>query len=378
MVHGGCGHINFGIEQSFRVQASVGTQSNLGGQIMQWRRLGGSGVVVSDLCMGTMTFGGQCDEQLSHAICDRAHEVGIDFYDAAELYPVPPTEEKFGITEEIFGRWLKTKPRDSIIVATKVTGPGHGWFKPPVRHGKTALDRRQIISACDDSLKRLQTDYIDLYQTHWPDHGMPYEEVLGILTELRDAGKVRVIGCSNESSWGLMKSLWAADQSKLDRYQTVQNNFSLINRRCESELAQVCRREEVSLLPYSPLGGGVLTGKYLDENPVGARFSAYLDDGNDRQKAMANRFINPRTLETTRRIIEIVDSINVTATAVAIAWSRQHDFVASTIFGATSLEQLEDSLQARDLILDQETLDRLDEIDREIPNPMTEDGLRRL
>ena len=223
-----------------------------------------------------------------------------------------------------------------------------------------------------------QTDYIDLYQTHWPDHGMPYEEVLGILTELRDAGKVRVIGCSNESSWGLMKSLWAADQSKLDRYQTVQNNFSLINRRCESELAQVCRREEVSLLPYSPLGGGVLTGKYLDENPVGARFSAYLDHGNDRQKAMANRFINPRTLETTRRIIEIADSINVTATALAIAWSRQHDFVASTIFGATSLEQLEDSLQARDLILDQETLDRLDEIDREIPNPMTEDGLRRL
>lgn len=345
---------------------------------MQWRRLGGSGLVVSDLCMGTMTFGGQCDERLSHAICDRASDAGIDFFDAAELYPVPPTADRFGVTEEIFGRWLSTKQRETVIVATKVTGPGHGWFKPPVRHGKTTLDRHQIIAACEDSLRRLQTDYIDLYQTHWPDHGMPYEEVLGALTELKDAGKIRVAGCSNETSWGLMKSLWAADQSKLQRYHTVQNNFSLINRRCESELAQVCRREQVSLLPYSPLGGGVLTGKYQKENPVGARFSAYLDNGNDRQKAMANRFVNSRTLETARRVSEIADSIGTTATALSIAWSRQHDFVASTIFGATTLQQLEESLAARDLILDQETLERIDELDREIPNPMTEDGLRRL
>ena len=175
-----------------------------------------------------------------------------------------------------------------------------------------------------------------------------------------------------------MKSLWEADRCKVDRYQTVQNNFSLINRRCESELAQVCRREQVSLLPYSPLGGGVLCGKYQSSNPVGARFSAYLETGNDRQKAMANRFVNARTLETTRRLIDIADSIGVTSTALSIAWSRQHDFVASTIFGATSLEQLDESLAARDLILDQETLDRIDEVDREIPNPMTEDGLRRL
>ncbi len=345
---------------------------------MQRRRLGGSGVAVSDLCMGTMTFGGQCDESTSHAICDRAADAGIDFFDAAELYPVPPSAELFGKTEEIFGRWLKQKPREAVVVATKVTGPGHGWFTPPVRHGKTALDRRQIISACEDSLRRLQTDYIDLYQTHWPDHGMPYSEVLGVLTELRDAGKVRVIGCSNESCWGLMKSLWAADQSRVDRYQTVQNNFSLINRRCESELAQVCRREQVSLLPYSPLGGGVLTGKYQEDRPDGARFSGYLQTGNDRQKAMANRFVNARTLETTRQVAEIATSIGTTATALSIAWSRQHDFVASTIFGATSLEQLEQALEARDLILDQETLDRLDAVDREIPNPMTEDGLRRL
>ncbi|MGB7347328.1 MAG: aldo/keto reductase [Pirellulaceae bacterium] len=345
---------------------------------MQQRRLGSSGVVVSDICMGTMTFGQQCDEKLSHQICDRAWDQGIDFFDAAEVYPVPPTADKFGLTEEIFGRWLKTKPREAVIVATKVTGPSHGWFTPPVRHGKTALDRRQIVKACEDSLRRLGTDYIDLYQTHWPDHGMPYEEVLGVLTELRDEGKVRVIGASNETSWGMMKACWTADVCGVDRYETVQNNFSLINRRCESELAQVCRQEGISLLPYSPLGGGVLTGKYQDNLPDGARFTAYLKTGEDRQKRMAQRFVNDRTLETTRRLTEIAKTIEATVTALSVAWSRQHDFVASTIIGATSLAQLDDSLAASDLILDAETLQRIDQIDFDIPTPMTEDGLRRL
>ncbi len=345
---------------------------------MQQRRLGSSGVVVSDICMGTMTFGQQCDEELSHRICDDAWDAGIDFFDAAEIYPVPPSEKTVGLTEEIFGRWLKTKPREAVIVATKVTGPGHGWFTPPVRHGKTALDRRQIVKACEDSLTRLNTDYIDLYQVHWPDHGMPYEEVLGVLTELRDEGKVRVIGASNETSWGMMKACWAADVCGVDRYETVQNNFSLINRRCESELAQVCRQEGISLLPYSPLGGGVLTGKYQDDLPAGARFTAYLKTGEDRQKRMAQRFVNDRTLETTARLTQIAQSIGTTVTALAVAWSRQHDFVASTIIGATSLDQLSESLAARDLILDDETMVRIDEVDFDLPNPMTEDGLRRL
>jgi len=345
---------------------------------MQQRRLGRSGVVVSDICMGTMTFGLQCDKATSHKICDTAFDAGIDFFDAAEIYPVPPSAEKAGLTEQIFGKWLKTKPRESVIVATKVTGPGHGWFKPPIRHGKTALDRTQIIQACEDSLRRLDTDYIDLYQTHWPDHGMPYEEVLGVLTELRDAGKVRVIGASNETCWGMMKACWAADVCDVDRYETVQNNFSLINRRCESELAQVCRREEISLLPYSPLGGGVLTGKYLDDLPDGARFSDYLKNGGERQQRMARRFVNDRTLETTRRLREIANDIGTGVTALSVAWSRQHDFVASTIIGATSIEQLNESLEARDLVLDDETLARIDQIDFEIPTPMTEDGLRRL
>ncbi|MGB7327998.1 MAG: aldo/keto reductase [Rubripirellula sp.] len=345
---------------------------------MQQRRLGASGIAVSDICMGTMTFGSQCDEATSHAICDHAFDAGIDFFDAAEIYPVPPRADTVGDTETIFGRWLKNQPRESVIVGSKVTGPGHGWFTPPVRHGKTSLDRRQIVSACEASLQRLGTDYIDLYQIHWPDHGLPYEEVLGVLSELRDQGKVRVIGCSNETSWGLMKSLWAADVYNVDRYQTVQNNFSLINRRCESELAQVCRQENVSLLPYSPLGGGVLTGKYENGPPPGGRFSAYLTDGDERQKKMARRFVNERTVETTRRLAEIAASIGVTVTALSLAWSRQHDFVASTIVGATSIAQLDESLAAKDLVLDAETLARIDQVDVDIPTPMTEDGLRRL
>ncbi len=344
---------------------------------MKRRRLGMSPLTVSDICMGTMTFGTQCDEKQSFAIMDRAFDAGIDFFDAAEMYPVPPSAELFGVTEEIVGRWLKTKPRDSVIIATKITGPAHGWFVPPVRHGHTALDRVQIVRAIEASLKRLQTDYIDLYQTHWPDHGTRYEDVLEPLTKLVREGKIRVIGCSNETCWGVMKSLAVAENFGLSRYDSIQNNFSLINRRCESELAQVCRRENVSLLPFSPLGGGVLTGKYMRSDPPGARFSVYRSMG-ERQKKMADRFLNDRVRETVARLKVIADDIGVSLTALSIAWSKQHDFVASTIIGATSVEQLNESLQADGLVLDQETLRRIDEIDVDIPNPMKEDGLRRL
>jgi aryl-alcohol dehydrogenase-like predicted oxidoreductase len=273
---------------------------------------------------------------------------------------------------------MKTKPRDSIILATKVVGPGHGWFSPPLRHGKTGLDRHHIVRAVESSLKRLQTDYIDLYQTHWPDHGMRYEETLAALTDLVTAGKVRVIGSSNETCWGVMKSLFASEEFGLARYNTVQNNFSLINRRCESELAQVCRKEGVSLLPYSPLGGGVLTAKYNNGPPPGARFSEYLTGGGERQKRMARRFVNERTIETTKLLMKVAEDVGVTVATLALAWSKQHDFVASTIVGATSVAQLEEVLPAADLVLDAETLARIDEIDEQIPTPMTEDGLRRL
>ena len=344
---------------------------------MQRRRLGKSAITVSDICLGTMTFGEQADEKESFAIMDRAFDAGVNFFDTAEIYPVPPSVEKAGITEKIVGKWLKDKPRESLIIATKVTGPGHGWFVPTVRNGMTALDRHQIIRAVEGNLQRLDTDYIDLYQTHWPDHGMRYEETLAALTELIQSGKVRAIGCSNETSWGLMKSLAAAEFNDLHRYDTVQNNFSMVNRRCESELAQVCRQENVSLLPYSPLAGGVLCGKYQDGAlPEGARFSSYLSGGGERQKSMASRFVNDRTLEATARFIEIAKSLEISVTTLATAWSKQHDFVASTIIGASTLAQLDDTLAAADLTLTQETLDQIDQVEKEIPLSYGEDGLR--
>lgn len=346
---------------------------------MNMRRLGGSGLVVSEIGLGTMTFGEQTDEATAFQIMDRSFERGVNFLDTAELYPVPPSAPKAGITEEIVGRWMKTKPRHQVLVASKIAGPGHGWFTPPVRDGVTHIDRHQIRLAVEGSLRRLRTDYLDLYQVHWPDHGARHADILGALTELVQEGKVRVIGTSNDTCWGLMKSLWEAERHGTARYDTVQNNFSLINRRCESELAQVCRRENVSLLPYSPLGGGVLTGKYESGAlPEGARFSEYFKTGGERQKRMAARFVNDRTLETTRRLAAIAADLGLSVTTLAVAWSKQHDFVASTLIGVSRLDQLDACLDAAEVVLDRATLDRIDQIDVEIPTPMTEDGLRRL
>ncbi|MGB5483921.1 aldo/keto reductase, partial [Parasphingorhabdus sp.] len=257
---------------------------------MKQRRLGRSPIYVSEICMGTMTFGSGADEAMSHRIMDASVEAGINFFDTAENYPVPPKPEWAGETENIVGRWMKGKDRDSLIIATKVSGPSHGWIASAQRAGMTAMDRHNIVKALDDSLKRLQTDYIDLYQTHWPDHGTAYDETMEVLDEEIRKGKIRTIGCSNETSWGLMKSLEASERLGVTRYCTIQNNFSMNNRRFEDELAQVCRQEGVSLIPYSPLAGGALSGKYNDgATPEGARFSAYLKLGG-RQKKMAERF----------------------------------------------------------------------------------------
>ena len=346
---------------------------------MNRRRLGKSGITVSEICLGTMTFGLQSDEKESFAIMDKAFESGVNFMDTAEIYPVPPSVHHFGITEEIVGKWIKHKPRESLIIATKVTGPGHGWFTPPVRSGMTSLDRHHIRMAVEGSLKRLRTDYIDLYQTHWPDHGMHPEETLTALTELVDEGKIRTFGCSNETSWGLMKGLWTSDKGSLNRYETVQNNFSILNRRCESELAQVCRKENVSLLPYSPLAGGVLCGKYQSGAlPKGARFTDYLSNGGDRQKKMAARFINPRTIEVTGRLMKIAEELGMSVTTLATIWSKQHDFVASTIIGASKVSQLNDTLAAAGNDLEPEIIDQIDLLEEKYPRSFGEDGLRNL
>ena len=337
---------------------------------MHQNRLGRSSIVVSDICMGTMTFGAQADEKTSFRIMDMAFEAGVDFYDTAEMYPVPPDAKYIGDTEEIVGRWLKTKNRDAIILATKVAGPGHGWLKPPLRAGKTGMDRHHILRAVEASLRRLDTDYIDLYQTHWPDPDYPHEQILDVMDDLVREGKVRILGVSNETSWGLTRGMCAAEMHGLPRYDTIQNNFSLNNRRFEDELAQVCRQEQVSLIPYSPLAGGVLSGKYNDgQFPEGARFSIY-QHAPERQQKMLRRFVNERSIASTQRFQVIADDIGMSVVTMAIAWSKQHDFVASTIVGATTPEQMPDILAAADVILDDDVLRRLNAVSREIRYPM--------
>ncbi len=337
---------------------------------MKTRRLGKSPIYVSDICMGTMTFGSQADEAEAFRILDRSFEAGINFFDTAENYPVPPDPEWAGRTEEIVGKWLKTKNRDAIIVATKVSGPSHGWIQSSQRAGMTALDRHNITRAIDASLKRLQTDYVDLYQTHWPDHGTAYEETMETLDELVRAGKVRVLGCSNESSWGLMKSLQASERLGVARYHTIQNNFSLNNRRFEDELAQVCRQEGVSLIPYSPIGGGVLSGKYQGgATPDGARFSGYLTKGG-RHTAMAKRYVNEKSLASTERFIAIAAEAGISVVTLATAWSKQHDFVASTIVGVTSEAQLEPILAASELVLPDDVMKACNAVTKEFLYPM--------
>ncbi len=337
---------------------------------MKRRRLGRSGLTVSEICMGTMTFGNQADEPTSRAILDQAYERGVDFLDVAEIYPVPPEFHYAGASEEIVGRWMADKPRDRLVVATKVAGPGSGWFLAPVRENRTSLDRHHIIRAVEGSLTRLRTDYIDLYQTHWPDRAIDQEETLSALTELVRAGKVRYIGCSNETAYGLTKGLWASDLHGLARYETIQNNFSLLFRRFEDELAEVCRREKVSLLPYSPIGGGVLSGKYQDgAEPPGARFTAYKDY-NSRTKAMLSRFLNDATRASTAQFMEIARDAGMAPATLATAWSLAHDYVGSTIIGATRVQQLDDTLAAAEVSLSKDVLDACNAVSREIKYPM--------
>lgn len=337
---------------------------------MKHRRLGKSAIYVSDICMGTMTFGTQTDEKEAFRILDASYDAGINFYDTAENYPVPPDIKYGGLTEEIVGRWLKTKDRDRIILATKVCGPSHGWIKGSQRGEMTALDRHNIRRAIEASLTRLQTDYIDLYQTHWPDHGTPYDETMETLDELVREGYVRIVGCSNEDAWGLMKSIATSERLGTVRYQTIQNNFSLNNRRFEDALSKICREEGVSLIPYSPIAGGVLSGKYLGgATPDGARFSRYITLGG-RQAVMAQRFVNEKSLAATERYMAIAKEAGISVVTLATAWSKQHDFVASTIVGASKFDQLADILAAGDLVLPADVMKACDKVSKEILYPM--------
>ncbi len=338
---------------------------------MQYRYIGKSGLRVSPLCMGTMTFGTQTpDEKVAFAIMDKAYERGVNFFDTAEIYPVPPSGELAGLTEEIVGRWLKTKPRESVILASKVAGAANGWFVPPIRHGLTAMDSFHIERAIEGSLRRLGAEYIDLYQMHWPDILVPIEESLKAFDRLVQSGKVRYIGTSNDTAYGTTKALMSSEFKDYARFESIQNNFSLLNRRFLDELSTLAKKEQISLLPYSPLAGGVLSGKYNQAKVTSGRFSDYINATNPRLRVMADRFVNEKTLASTQKYLKIAQDFGLHPVTMAIAWSKQFDFVASTIIGATTPQQLDVTLDAMDLELSAEVLSACDKVHHEILYPM--------
>lgn len=338
---------------------------------MDFRYIGKSGLRVSSICMGTMTFGSTTPKEEAFKILDKAYDSGINFYDTAEIYPVPPKTAYMGRTEEIVGEWLKTKPRESIILASKVSGAAAGWFVPPTRHGLTAIDSFHIKKAIEGSLKRLNTDYLDLYQMHWPDPIIPIEESLKAFDDLVKEGKVRYIGTSNDTAYGLTKANETSKYKNLSRFESIQNNFSLLNPRFLDELADVCKKEDISLLPYSPIAGGVLSGKYNGGlYPEGCRFTAYVKHPSKRVQAQAYRFVNEKTIEATKKYIALAKQYDISPVTLAVAYSKHFDFVASTIIGARKLSQLDESLAAFDFKIDKELLLKIETLQKDILYPM--------
>ena len=342
---------------------------------MQYRQLGNTDIKVSSICLGTMTFGEQNSEAEAHQQLDYALDHGVNVIDTAELYPVPPKPETQGRTEEYIGSWLKQRQcRNKIILATKVAGPGRDWLNH-FRGGNNCLDRYNIETALEASLKRLQADFIDLYQVHWPDRetncfgqlgyrhparddSVPIEETLEVLYDLVKAGKIRHVGVSNETPWGVMRYLSSAD---LPRIVSIQNPYNLLNRSFEVGLAEVSHREQVGLLAYSPMGFGVLSGKYLyGARPAGSRlalFDAYT------------RYSNPQAELATERYVELARQHGLDPAQMSLAFVTGRPFTTSNIIGATNLQQLEANIASAELVLSDEILEQIEEIHTEHPNP---------
>lgn len=339
---------------------------------MQYHRIPHSSLEISTLGLGTMTFGEQNSEADAHAQLDYATSQGVNLIDVAEMYPVPPRPETQGLTETYVGNWLsKSRNREKLVIASKVCGPtrnGDSGIRP-----NQILDRKNIREALDASLKRLQTDYLDLYQVHWPqrttncfgklgyswnDDPLPVTllETLEALTECQRAGKIRYIGVSNETAWGVMRYLALAEKHDLPRIVTIQNPYSLLNRSYEVGLAEVSQREGVELLAYSCLAFGVLTGKYLNgAKPAGARntlFSRFTRySGEQAQKAVA-------------AYVDVAKRHALDPAQMALAFVRQQKFVASTLLGATTMAQLKTNLESLHLTLSDEVLAELDAVHR--------------
>jgi aryl-alcohol dehydrogenase-like predicted oxidoreductase len=343
---------------------------------MKLRRLGESDLMVSEMGLGTMTFGQQNDEAGAHAQLDLAYEHGINLIDAAEMYPVPPRAETCGATERIVGNWLVRKPRDRVVLATKVAGPARSlnW----IRGGPVALDRANIRAALEGSLQRLRTDYIDLYQLHWPERnqpmfgqysfdpsreraGTPIEDQLAALAELVKEGKIRYVGLSNEHPWGVCRFIRLAEQYGLPRVVSVQNAYNLLNRVFECGLAEVCYREHVGLLAYSPLAFGHLSGKYLADAAAPGRVNLFPGFG--------QRYEKVNVVPASRAYAELARHHGLSPAVLALAFVCGRSFVASALIGATSVEQLGENMAACSLSLAPELLEEIERIHLRYTNP---------
>lgn len=345
---------------------------------MEYRKIPRSELDVSVICLGTMTWGEQNSEAEGHGQMDYALEQGVNFFDTAEMYPVPPVAETCHRTETIIGNWFEArKNRDKVILASKAVGPG-----PHITHirgGTVRLNREHLMQALEGSLKRLKTDYLDLYQLHWPDRPVPLfgrrdysepegevetvpiEETLEVLEEIRESGKVRYFGLSNETPWGTMKFIQTAEQKGYPRMITIQNSYNLLNRTFDSGLSEVCHREDLRLLAYSPLAFGRLSGKYLGgEQPEGARCTLW--------KRFA-RYSGPNSDAAVAEYVAIAREAGLDPAQMALAWINQRPHVAANIIGATTMEQLRDNIASIDVELDDGVRSQIDKVHRQYPNP---------
>lgn len=341
---------------------------------MKYNNLGNTQLKVSEISLGTMTFGQQNTLKDACAQLDFAFAAGVNLIDVAEMYPVPAKADTQGLSEEYVGKWLKTQSRDKIVVATKVAGPSRGisW----IRNGPLSLDRHNIITAVEGSLRRLQTDYIDLYQIHWPARNVPMfgrsgfspelehpatsvEEQLSVLSELVKSGKIRHIGVSNETPWGVAEFLKIAERMNLARIVSIQNAYSLVNRTFEQGLHEMCYREKVGLLAYSPLAFGLLSGKYIKNPAQAGRMTLFPEFG--------QRYQKPGVAVAVAAYAQLAEQHGLTSAQMALAYTRSRPFVSSTIIGSTTLSQLSDNLN--DIVLNAELLKSIEDIHLRHPNP---------
>ena len=345
---------------------------------MIYSKLGHTDIEVSKICLGTMTFGEQNTESEAHDQLNFSLENGVNFIDTAEMYPVPPNAKTQGLTEKYIGSWLKkSNNRHNVIIASKVTGPA-----PDFSYIRNSLkiDKKNIEQAITKNLQRLNTDYIDLYQIHWPQRQTNYfgqlnykyskenineiidnlNESYETLNDLMRSGKIRSIGLSNDTSWGAMKFLEISKEKSFEKVVSIQNPYSLLNRSYEINMAEIAEMENIKLLAYSPLGFGMLTGKYINNKPKNSRLS------------LVNRFdrySNKNSKNATIEYVEIAKKYNISPTQLALAFVNQQPFVASNIIGATNLSQLEENISSINITLDEEILSEIESIHSNQPNP---------